>query len=737
MLKKYVFKHNLNTTGSMNIQIQFCIFDQVGNNVEELKTNVGIRATINGYYSNPQGLQANQWITMTTKPAYGGTNYDYDYLDNAETAKPLRDLFARENFDPSGYMNKTLVSNIDSWDELTQDCFITHEPTGIRRLYFTYHLEVLNPIQETSDPFYQNPHIQIPIEIDLNDFDSNAHFDFSIEGDTFGLNDVTTESTINANYLVKTPFEDYDEYYATVNMYLWEYARIGTPMRGDSVRFTEVNENGQIALDLTYQFTESEKTLMLEHATDTNGCNIIFVSKISYVKNSTDYTNGEVITYHSVKVVPVKFLGSLEPTIDNIVVQEASDEMFALTGDRDTFIKYRSNAEFSFDIGLKYNAEVEDIIVKCGPDTIEGMTVGFFDDVESADFNFYVKDSRGFATSTTVFKKLIEYVPLTCYQDIKLELTGETTVAADVRIYGNYFNGNFGAADNELIVELRHTQNDGSMGEWFVLTDDIVPTFGEDNTYSLELTINDLSYLGNYSFQSRVIDKASSSYTISATYTNGITPIFDWDNKDFNFNIPVKMNNKTVLRHNKEANNTVLSTGATGHIYFRPGDTDDTDGEMVIDPNGNVKISGDLDIQGTEVKVDGVVLVPPKDYVVATGETAMGSNGIWYWTKWASGKAECYGRRNYGGMAVTTTWGVLYRSAVFNQDLPYGLFSEIPDVININLNSASYGGWICKHEEESPTNTSTGSFIVTRPASATLANPMISFHIIGRWNTEE
>lgn len=122
------------------------------------------------------------------------------------------------------------------------------------------------------------------------------------------------------------------------------------------------------------------------------------------------------------------------------------------------------------------------------------------------------------------------------------------------------------------------------------------------------------------------------------------------------------------------------------------------------------------------------------DFIVDQGTEAMGSNGTWYWSKWASGKAECYGCRNYGNMAANTAWGNLYRSEVFSQSLPSGLFKSTPEVIDITFRNSSSGAWISKHETSAPSASSSGSFIVVRPAStSSLSQAYISFNIIGRW----
>lgn len=184
---------------------------------------------------------------------------------------------------------------------------------------------------------------------------------------------------------------------------------------------------------------------------------------------------------------------------------------------------------------------------------------------------------------------------------------------------------------------------------------------------------------------SAIVDKSSldytSSYTFQARITDSITtivseevtvrstPVFDWGEDDVAFNVPVSIQGNTV-----------------------------------------------------------------QDFIIEQGTEAMGSNGTWYWSKWASGRAECYGLRNYGNMAVSTAWGNLYRSQVFTQDLPGGLFkSGGAQYIGITLMTGGTGGWIAMDESIQPDQYETGSFIVVRPASATISQAFISFYCVGRW----
>ncbi len=125
---------------------------------------------------------------------------------------------------------------------------------------------------------------------------------------------------------------------------------------------------------------------------------------------------------------------------------------------------------------------------------------------------------------------------------------------------------------------------------------------------------------------------------------------------------------------------------------------------------------------------------PLMDYVIEYGTEAMGTNGTWYWEKWKSGKATCYGCRNYGNMGISREWGSLYVSPDFNQSLPSGLFKSTPESIQISLrNAGNLSAFIIPGGVELPTKDSTGTFCVARGNSLNASQVYISFDIKGRW----
>lgn len=192
----------------------------------------------------------------------------------------------------------------------------------------------------------------------------------------------------------------------------------------------------------------------------------------------------------------------------------------------------------------------------------------------------------------------------------------------------------------------------------------------DNNSYKVTFTIDDLDYTQAHTFQSRAVDSLDSA--ITAEYPIRLIPVFDWGENDFNFNVPVNF------------------------------------------------------AKGFSIGGDNIIA----DYPVETGVEPMGSNGLWYWTKWASGKAECYGVRNYGNMAIDESWGSLYTSADFTQELPY-IFNSAP-AVHIEPHGTE-SGFVFIMKQGMPTESNTGTFIVCRPGNMTVRQVYISFQAVGRW----
>ena len=116
------------------------------------------------------------------------------------------------------------------------------------------------------------------------------------------------------------------------------------------------------------------------------------------------------------------------------------------------------------------------------------------------------------------------------------------------------------------------------------------------------------------------------------------------------------------------------------------------------------------------------------DYIVEEG-----TSGIWTYRKWASGIAECWGRRGSQNYAMTSGGGYAYYTSA-TQTLPTGLFTQITSATSDRCGGSTGNGLVAT--DIRTINTTELSFFIWVPASATL-NVDVAFSIKGLWKTFE
>lgn len=247
-------------------------------------------------------------------------------------------------------------------------------------------------------------------------------------------------------------------------------------------------------------------------------------------------------------------------------------------------------------------------------------------------------------------------------------------------------------------------------------------------------------------------------------------------NKNF-YNASVALKNTMTLRVDcvDKQGNTITKTVTptfSGNTYTAEVSFEDIDYRAVYDVTGYASDKL-MDVQSKTVSVAGKPIFdwsnedfrfhipitkigeyPFADYVIETGETSMGSNGTWYWRKWASGRAECVGTRNYGIYLIHTSIYGMSRGSLLNQSFPQDLFIEEPDYINMRMkhskSSTSEGEWggasvvYCGTKQARdetviyPSAENTGTFTIIVPgipASEDIRFPAthICIEAVGRW----
>lgn len=294
---------------------------------------------------------------------------------------------------------------------------------------------------------------------------------------------------------------------------------------------------------LTYSFGSLSGTI----ATKTSSTNIswtiptTFYGQIPNSKSGTGtitcdtYNGSTLIGSKSTSFTATVSESASKPTLSP-TVSDSNSTTTALTGNSSKFIKYYSNASVATGAQARNSATLKSQKITCGAKSITSAS-GTINAVESGSFTFSATDSRGYTTTQTVNKTLIEYIKLTC----SLNAGAPTTAGvATLKISGNYWDGTFGKVANTLTVQYRYKAQGGSYGAWTT-----VSATKSNNTYNATATISGLNYQTTYVFQARAVDKLATINTDEQARRT--TPIFDWSKNDFNVNGTLKINNTNIF----------------------------------------------------------------------------------------------------------------------------------------------------------------------------------------------
>lgn len=312
---------------------------------------------------------------------------------------------------------------------------------------------------------------------------------------------------------------------------------------GSNATITINRASSSFTHTLTYAFGSLSGTI----ATKTSSTNIswtiptTFYGQIPNSKSGTGtitcdtYNGSTLIGSKSTSFTATVSESASKPTLSP-TVSDSNTTTTALTGNSSKFIKYYSNASVATGAKARNSATLKSQKITCGAKSLTSAS-GTINAVESGSFTFSATDSRGYTTTQTVNKTLIEYIKLTC----SLNAGAPTTAGvATLKISGNYWDGTFGKLANTLTVQYRYKAQGGSYGSWTT-----VSATKSNNTYNATATISGLNYQTTYVFQARAVDKLA---TISTDeQARRTTPIFDWSKNDFNVNGTLKINNTNIF----------------------------------------------------------------------------------------------------------------------------------------------------------------------------------------------
>lgn len=209
-------------------------------------------------------------------------------------------------------------------------------------------------------------------------------------------------------------------------------------------------------------------------------------------------------------------------------IEDTNTKTVALTGDKNKLIKGYSNINYSISASpATVGSTISAVSIKNGS-TSKNTATGSFSAVSNNSFELYARDSRNNATTKTVTKTMVNYIPLTCTLAVDMpDISG----VAPFTVTGNYFNASFGAVANTVTVRVRQKIN-GVNSNWQTVTN--VTKSG--NTYTATGTLSGFTQDKEATVEVEVVDKL---LTKTDTQNVLIIPVFDWSMDDFNFNVPV------------------------------------------------------------------------------------------------------------------------------------------------------------------------------------------------------
>lgn len=233
------------------------------------------------------------------------------------------------------------------------------------------------------------------------------------------------------------------------------------------------------------------------------------------------------------------------PDVSGTVVDTNSTTV-ALTGSNSKLIRYKSTATATISASAKNSSSIVSKFINGS--TISGDTK-VYNNCSETSFVFKAVDSRGYSTSITKTPTVIAYIQLT----INPVLLRPTPTGSNITMSfsGDFYRGSFGAATNTLTIRYRYKESGGSYGAWKTVESTKIVFGSRSYTSSETFALDDeFNYQKEYQFQVQAVD-GTSEYPLS-TVTKNITvprgiPVFDWGENDFNFNVPVMIDNVNLL----------------------------------------------------------------------------------------------------------------------------------------------------------------------------------------------
>lgn len=229
------------------------------------------------------------------------------------------------------------------------------------------------------------------------------------------------------------------------------------------------------------------------------------------------------------------FVSNSEPII-SATVEDVNATTIALTGNKNKLIKYKSTAKVVINATAKNSSSISSYKTVCASKSASTATSNITE-IESGNFDVSCTDSRGFTSSTTVKKEIVDYIKL-AITSLELSRPNTTSNTVNISLKGNYFNASFGSVSNTLALKFRSRISGGTWGSYINLN----PT-KSGNTFLISGNLGSTYNFNNeYEFEFVATDKVS-TITQTSIVSRGI-PLIDIGKDDIVINGDITENGK-------------------------------------------------------------------------------------------------------------------------------------------------------------------------------------------------
>lgn len=145
----------------------------------------------------------------------------------------------------------------------------------------------------------------------------------------------------------------------------------------------------------------------------------------------------------------------------------------------------------------------------------------------------------------------------------------------------------------------------------------------------------------------------------------------------------------------------------------------------------DLNVRGDLNVGGDTAIVGGLTVGGNTINDVVIEEGGTGLNTQWHYRKWTSGCLECWCRKEYRGVSISSAYGQLKYAALANfNDYPVA-FYEYP-VVTVTGSVTKGNGWVTQNNSNFSVN-NPGGMVVYAPVNISNTNITVNVYAIGRW----